>query len=214
MFFLRVALIASCAHVRWHRPEAVRPAVGRGCRSGWGAVTVGPPGRATSPSPQAKADGHPVVLMAFSSMPVSREEILTTAALIVEKCTPQPAVIAMMGSRPAEKIGADLEKRVEGFKARGLLLEGKAAPFGQLLPRMDCNIIHGGLGTTAESMRAGKPVLVTGILLMDQRFWAKQVLGNSASPEGGVGWGGGLTPPPPRTRISSCEKMKFYKRKY
>ena len=47
---------------------------------------------------------------------------------------------------------------------------------------MDCNIIHGGLGTTAEAMRAGKPIIVTGILLMDQRFWAHQVAELGVSP--------------------------------
>ncbi|CAE8679823.1 unnamed protein product [Polarella glacialis] len=36
---------------------------------------------------------------------------------------------------------------------------------------MDCFIIHGGLGTTVEALRTHKPVAVTGLLLMDQRFW-------------------------------------------
>ena len=36
---------------------------------------------------------------------------------------------------------------------------------------MDAYIVHGGLGTTVEALRMKKPVAVTGILLMDQRFW-------------------------------------------
>jgi len=32
-------------------------------------------------------------------------------------------------------------------------------------------IVHGGLGTTVEALRMKKPTVVTGPLLMDQRFW-------------------------------------------
>ena len=32
-------------------------------------------------------------------------------------------------------------------------------------------MVHGGLGTTVEALRMRKPTAVTGILLMDQRFW-------------------------------------------
>lgn len=31
--------------------------------------------------------------------------------------------------------------------------------------------VVGGLGTTAEALKCGIPVIVTGVLLMDQRFW-------------------------------------------
>ena len=130
----------------------------------------------------AKRAGTPLVLMAFSSMPVSREDILSTAALLVEKCSPQPAVLAMVGNRPEEKVSRSLQERVSVLKTKGLLLEGKQAPFGLLLPQMDVNIIHGGLGTTAEALRAGKPCIVTGILLMDQRFWGSQVASLGVSP--------------------------------
>ena len=36
---------------------------------------------------------------------------------------------------------------------------------------MDAFVVHGGLGTTVEALRMRKPTVVTGILLMDQRFW-------------------------------------------
>merc|ERR1711937_1046397 len=39
---------------------------------------------------------------------------------------------------------------------------------------MDAVIIHGGLGTTAEALRAKLPTIVTGVLLMDQRFWGQR----------------------------------------
>ena len=58
-------------------------------------------------------------------------------------------------------------------------------------------MIHGGLGTTAEAIKAGKPCIVTGVLLMDQRFWGQRVY------EMGVG-------PPPlsiRSFAKSCSKL-------
>lgn len=58
---------------------------------------------------------------------------------------------------------------------------------------MDCIVIHGGLGTTAEALRSGVPTIVTGTLLMDQRFWGVQMA------ELGIG------PPPVHiTSFSSC----------
>jgi len=48
---------------------------------------------------------------------------------------------------------------------------------------MDCLIIHGGLGTISEGFRAGVPVIVTGVLLLDQRFWGKRVQELGIGPE-------------------------------
>ena len=45
------------------------------------------------------------------------------------------------------------------------------ADFGVLFRQMDAFVVHGGLGTTVEALRMKKPVAVTGVLLMDQRFW-------------------------------------------
>lgn len=48
---------------------------------------------------------------------------------------------------------------------------------------MDTIIVHGGLGTTAEALRVGVPVIITGVLLMDQRFWGKRVNDLGVGPE-------------------------------
>jgi len=48
---------------------------------------------------------------------------------------------------------------------------------------MDCLIVHGGLGTIAEAMRVGVPIIVTGVLLLDQRFWGKRVKELDIGPE-------------------------------
>eukprot|EP00929_Paragymnodinium_shiwhaense_P039313 TRINITY_DN20669_c0_g3_i1.p1 TRINITY_DN20669_c0_g3~~TRINITY_DN20669_c0_g3_i1.p1 ORF type:complete len:843 (+),score=118.62 TRINITY_DN20669_c0_g3_i1:299-2827(+) len=55
--------------------------------------------------------------------------------------------------------------------------------FGALFPKMDALIIHGGLGVTAEALAAGKPTVVGGILLLDQRFWAARVKELGIGPE-------------------------------
>ena len=47
-------------------------------------------------------------------------------------------------------------------------------PYTWLLPRMAGSIIHGGSGSTASALRAGKPTLVTPFL-MDQFFWGNRV---------------------------------------
>merc|ERR1719223_1097818 len=61
--------------------------------------------------------------------------------------------------------------QVEELTAAGKLLEAERADFGVLFRQMDAFVVHGGLGTTVEALRMRKPTAVTGILLMDQRFW-------------------------------------------
>jgi hypothetical protein len=47
---------------------------------------------------------------------------------------------------------------------------------------MDAFIVHGGLGTTVEALRMKQPVAVTGVLLMDQRFWGGVCLAKGVGP--------------------------------
>ena len=44
------------------------------------------------------------------------------------------------------------------------------------------NQVHGGLGTTVEALRTRRPVAVTGLLLMDQRFWGGVVEAKRVGP--------------------------------
>ena len=69
-----------------------------------------------------------------------------------------------------------VEARCAALARDGRLLRVEAgADFGQLFPLMDAFVVHGGLGTTAEAMRCGKPVAVTGVLHQDQRLWGRMV---------------------------------------
>lgn len=118
---------------------------------------------------RARADGLKLTVMSFSSMPVARLKMLSPVVKMLE-ANEQLALI-YIGKRYTDSIPADLEAKVEAFKAQGRLLESEKADFGVLFDQMDCFIVHGGLGTTVEALRRHKPVAVTGVLLMDQRFW-------------------------------------------
>ncbi|GBG24283.1 Sterol 3-beta-glucosyltransferase [Hondaea fermentalgiana] len=129
----------------------------------------------------ARAAKEPLVVMAFSSMPVPRTRILELAIMVVEQCAQRPRVIALVGNSNAIKVeelsgSVDaVESRAHELVSEGRMLVDAGAPFSKLFPQVDCVIAHGGLGTTGEILRAGKPSLTTGVLIMDQRFWGRRV---------------------------------------
>jgi sterol 3beta-glucosyltransferase len=49
-----------------------------------------------------------------------------------------------------------------------------SAPFDWLFPRMAATVHHGGIGTTAEALRAGIPTTIIPFIA-DQSFWGRQV---------------------------------------
>eukprot|EP01126_Amoeba_proteus_P066699 TRINITY_DN9707_c0_g1_i2.p1 TRINITY_DN9707_c0_g1~~TRINITY_DN9707_c0_g1_i2.p1 ORF type:complete len:565 (-),score=112.25 TRINITY_DN9707_c0_g1_i2:19-1527(-) len=117
----------------------------------------------------------PLVAMGFSSMPISREKILAIAIRLVE-ANYHPSVIALVGEKRSSDVqDPEILEKSEEYKNQGRLYECPGAPYGRLFPEMDCLILHGGLGATSEALRAGVPTIVTGILLMDQRFWGARI---------------------------------------
>ena len=58
-----------------------------------------------------------------------------------------------------------------------------SAPHDWLFPRMTAVVHHGGAGTTAEGLRAGRPTVVCPSSLNDQAFWGRRVSGLGVGPD-------------------------------
>ena len=63
------------------------------------------------------------------------------------------------------------------------MIEIEGAPHDWLFPRMAAVAHHGGAGTTAEGLRAGKPTAVFPSNFGDQLFWGRRVRALGAGPE-------------------------------
>ena len=63
------------------------------------------------------------------------------------------------------------------------IIEIEGAPHDWLFPRMAAVAHHGGAGTTAEGLRAGKPTAVFPSNFGDQLFWGRRVRALGAGPE-------------------------------
>lgn len=127
---------------------------------------------------RSKEKNYRTMCICFSSMPVSRIRILQSALHILDKCPGpyKPSILALVGNRPDnEQRDANQEARAEEYARDDRLLIVDGAPFSKLFPRLDFLVTHGGLGTTAEALAAGVPCMVTGVLLMDQRFWGTRI---------------------------------------
>lgn len=124
----------------------------------------------------ARKNNRKVVVMAFSSMPVSRASIMNIVIKICKECEKPCSVIALVAAdREQGALPSNINAQIEELTLAGHLFEAAGAPFSLLFNEVDCCIVHGGLGTTADALRAGKPCMVTGCLLMDQRFWGSRV---------------------------------------
>merc|ERR1712007_293929 len=118
----------------------------------------------------AQEAGRKLAVMTFSSMPVPRTTMLKSATKMASECK-FPISVIYVGKKMPDELPEELEKVTESLKVEGKLMETERADFGVLFRSMDCFIVHGGLGTSVEALRLHKPTAVTGILLMDQRFW-------------------------------------------
>lgn len=125
-----------------------------------------------------RARGGKLVVLAFSSMPVKREQILSISVTLATECKEDVAVIALMGEHAYRQedfsMECPLERRVLELIAQNRMHCLQGAPYDRLFAEMDLIVSHGGLGATAEILMAGVPVIVTGVLLFDQRFWGRR----------------------------------------
>lgn len=124
------------------------------------------------PSPELDAflsSGPPPVYVGFGSMPSLGKIDLTT--LLVE-------AISRLGKRAILATGGGALGNVA---ASPNLFLASRVPHDQLFPHVDAVIHHGGAGTTAAALRAGKPSVICPFF-GDQPFWAHRVHSLGAAP--------------------------------
>ncbi len=125
-------------------------------------------------APQSLLDflssGEPPVYIGFGSMPQRDPRELGALVAAAVRASGRRAVVQSGWAG----IGAsDLPKSV-------LLLE--YAPHSWLFPRVCAVVHHGGAGTTAESLRAGIPMVIVPHIT-DQPFWGARVAALGAGPQ-------------------------------
>lgn len=109
--------------------------------------------------------GKPPFLLTFGSMPFKSKFDLQNAIIkLTEKFKMRIIVVKGWGLEHTEKLENNSSIKVIS-----------SAPYEKLFPFVKAIIHHGGIGTTAECLRAGKPFFICPILypIGDQEFWGQ-----------------------------------------
>lgn len=114
--------------------------------------------------------GPPPVYVGFGSIPTADPQRMTT--LVVE-------ALALAGQRGLLASGwGGLSATIKAENVLAL----ESAPHEFLFPHVSAVVHHGGAGTTAAGLRAGKPTVICPFF-GDQPFWGRQIAALGAGPE-------------------------------
>jgi sterol 3beta-glucosyltransferase len=115
-------------------------------------------------------DGPPPVYVGFGSLGRWTSDEVVGTALSALRRSGKRVVLATGGGRVRPDLPDDV-----------CVIE--AAPHEWLFPRMAAVVHHGGAGTTAEGLRAGRPTVICPTTMNDQLFWGRRVSELGVGPE-------------------------------
>jgi sterol 3beta-glucosyltransferase len=113
--------------------------------------------------------GGPVVYIGFGSMPS-----LDPARLAA-------SIMTATGGNDVRAVVASLDPALRRLLPSGRFLVIRSAPHDWLFPRVEAIVHHGGAGTTAAALHAGKPQVIWPFAV-DQPFWARRMASLGVAP--------------------------------
>ncbi len=114
--------------------------------------------------------GDPVVYLGFGSMPTPQAERLAAAMVMA---------ISQAGARA---VVTSLSPELRRLLPASRFLVIKSAPHDWLFPRVHAVVHHGGAGTAAAAVLAGRPQIIWPFGV-DQHFWARRLTSLGVAPQ-------------------------------
>ncbi|CAO0794017.1 unnamed protein product [Mucor circinelloides] len=131
-----------------------------------------------TPDPELKAfieaqDGRPIVYIGFGSIIVS-DPLEITRVIIESVLLSNVRAIVSRGWSSRHKKGAVSEEADILSRHPGTIMSVQSVPHDWLFPKIRAVVHHGGAGTTAAGLRAGRPTIIKPFFA-DQFFWGERV---------------------------------------